>query len=530
MVDSPHDPLNDPLIGQTLDGRLRVLRRIGEGGMGTVYVAEHVGLGKQVAVKVLNAQYAEHAEVVARLHSEARHAAAIHNEHIVDVFDIGATPGGRPYVVMELLHGESLAERLRQTRVLSEADTLRIGRQLASALASAHKSGIVHRDIKPENIFLCPREGGDFVKVLDFGISKALSFPTDGDGEANLDETPPQQLPATDPRLTRTGAILGTPLYMAPEQVRGEALDHRVDVYATGIVLYECLTGSVPFLAPSYLAVIAKILTESPEPPSLRSPERSLPAALEQIVLRAMAHDRDLRYPSMDLLVEDLERYRTGRDLQDATWQQPSGELDVQRMPSQKAQERILARAALGGTALPVAAILIVSAVVLGVGLMLTLWRTPAVPAAALRERSAGIAPATTAAPSLRPAATPVGPATPAVASQVPAQTPTQTPTQTPAQTSDQIPAQIPAQILAQTPTQIPSQAPSQTPAPASPANPAGIAPTSRTPTVKPPVRSPSRPLSRPGDPAPPQPLLEEQAPNPFLPAPGSAQSPTQVH
>ena len=287
------DPQVDPVINQTLGGRLRVLRRIGEGGMGTVYVAEHIGLGKQVAVKVLNAQYAGQSDVVSRLHSEARHAAAIHNEHIVDVFDIGATDDGRPFVVMELLHGESLAERLRRCRVLSETDTLHIGRQLASALAVAHKSGIVHRDIKPENIFLCPRDSGDFVKVLDFGISKAApNALASGDGSDDGGRVP---APTIDPRLTRTGAVLGTPLYMSPEQVRGEPLDHRVDVYALGVVLYECLTGTVPFLAPSYLAVVAKILTEAPERPSVRSPERALPAALEQIVLRAMAHDRGHR-------------------------------------------------------------------------------------------------------------------------------------------------------------------------------------------------------------------------------------------
>src|SRR5262249_48359831 len=148
----------------------------------------------------------------------------------------------------------------------------------------------------------------DFVKVLDFGISKAVAPPAPAAGGlpgapgAPGPPGPPSPfdppLQQTDPRLTRTGAILGTPLYMSPEQVRGEVLDHRVDIYALGIVLYECLPGSVPFLAPSYLAVIAKILTETPEPPAQRSPERALPPALEQIVLRAMAHDRDARYPS----------------------------------------------------------------------------------------------------------------------------------------------------------------------------------------------------------------------------------------
>jgi serine/threonine protein kinase len=503
VVDSQHDPLADPLIGQTLDGRLKVLRRIGEGGMGTVYVAEHVGLGKQVAVKVLNEQYAGQDEIVARLHSEARHAAAIHNEHIVDVFDIGTTPGGRPFVVMELLHGESLAERLRLCRVLSEADTLRIGRQLASALAAAHKSGIVHRDIKPENIFLSPRDGGDFVKVLDFGISKALASPR-GDDEAG------PQLPSTDPRLTRTGAVMGTPLYMAPEQVRGEPLDHRVDIYALGIVLYECLTGSVPFLAPSYLAVIAKILTESPEPPSLRSPERSLPAAVEQIVLRAMAHDRDLRYPTMDLLLEDLDRYGTGRDLQDATWQQPSGELDaMQRMPINgkhsrpKVDDRPVSGARLGvgsGSALPVSAILIASAVVLGAGLMLTLWRAPQPsPVAAQAAPQTSAPPARTAQPAASPTPQVVAPPETAAASAVA--------------------VDLGADVAA-SPTSEETGVAVRRTRPQGPAAPEKFAEKLGEKLGEKPGEKAKKSSVRPADSTPPQPLLEEQAPNPFLPPP----------
>ncbi len=349
---SSSPPDADRLIGQLLDSRLRVLRCIGRGGMGTVYVAEHIGLGKQVAVKVLNATYAGQADVMARLHSEARNASAIASEHIVDVFDIGLTESGQPYVVMELLHGESLAERLRRCTALSELDTLHIGRQLTSALAAAHRSGIVHRDIKPENIFLCHRDGRDFVKLLDFGISKAIGPLSDlepetgdeavgGDGAAGSDRASPAADRTTDlqrteensterrasfrdrstpsaellHRLTRTGAILGTPLYMSPEQARGERLDSRCDIYSLGVVLYECLTGSVPFLSTSYFGVIAKILTERPEPPSVRIPDRALSVALEQIVLCAMAADRSERYQTMDALLSDLDRYQRGEPI-----------------------------------------------------------------------------------------------------------------------------------------------------------------------------------------------------------------------
>ncbi len=283
----------DPLVDEVLGGKLKVLRRIGQGGMGTVYVAEHLLLHKSVAVKVLNAQLALTPDLVQRLHSEARLAASISSPHIVEVFDVGATPDGRPYVEMELLIGESLAQRLARCSALSESDTLHIGEQLATALSAAHESGVLHRDIKPENIFLCARDGGDFVKLLDFGIAKAVQI-------------------TEEPRLTRTGAILGTPLYMSPEQVRGDSLDPRADVYGLGVVLYECLTGSVPHCAASYLSVVAKILTESAEPPSQRCPDRQISPQLEHIVMQAMARDRDDRYPTMSALLADLQRFQQG--------------------------------------------------------------------------------------------------------------------------------------------------------------------------------------------------------------------------
>ncbi|MFO0620724.1 MAG: serine/threonine-protein kinase [Polyangia bacterium] len=283
----------DPLIDEVLGGKLKVVRRIGQGGMGTVYVAEHLLLHKSVAVKVLNAQLALLPDLVSRLHSEARLASSISSPHIVEVFDVGATPDGRPYVEMELLIGESLAQRLARCSALSESDTLHIGVQLATALSAAHESGVLHRDIKPENIFLCARDGGDFVKLLDFGIAKAARI-------------------AEEPRLTRTGAILGTPLYMSPEQVRGDSLDPRADVYGLGVVLYECLTGSVPHCAASYLSVVAKILTESAEPPSQRCPDRQVSLSLEHIVMQAMARERDERYPTMSALLEDLQRFQQG--------------------------------------------------------------------------------------------------------------------------------------------------------------------------------------------------------------------------
>jgi serine/threonine-protein kinase len=506
--------------------------------MGTVYVAEHIGLGKQVAVKVLNSQYAGHADVVARLHGEARHAAAIHNEHIVTIFDIGAIEDGRPYVVMELLQGESLAERLRRCRVLSEADTLRIGRQLASALAAAHKSGIVHRDIKPENIFLCPRAGVDFVKVLDFGISKAvslsLSLSSSGSGVVSAGTgvsgqgQPPA--PIVDPRLTRTGAILGTPLYMSPEQVRGEALDHRVDIYALGVVLYECLTGSVPFLAPSYLAVIAKILTEVPETPSQRSPERALPAALEQIVMAAMAYDRDARYPSMSTLLEDLDRYAAGRALQQATWKQSAG-AELARSYDEEGKEPASRRST--WSAMPARPILSAAGAVLAAGLILTLWHgpqpslTPPVkPEPASGSQRSNLGQPQNPPPKLAetPPARTNPPAAPAALVQAPPPAPALAPLQASAKPSSQTDAGPaapdnnpsapfhhlrPGAILAGTPQPSP-----QTPA----------APDHEHEHDHSEPRSRPHPQATVSDPPPlPPPLFEEQAPNPFLPNPPGA-------
>jgi serine/threonine-protein kinase len=302
----PHDgtalspPPPDPLIGTYLDPRLRVLSRIGEGGMGAVYAAEHVGIGKQVAIKILHERLADRDEVARRLQAEARHASAIRNPHIVEIFDIGKTEDGRSFVVMELLSGESLAHRLARRGALPPAEVLDMARQLADALRAAHAHGIVHRDVKPENIFLCERDGGTFVKVLDFGIAKALRR---GDDE---------------PRLTLTGAglIMGTPLYMSPEQARGdENLDHRIDIYAFGVLLYECLTGEVPFASNNYLGVINRILTHVPEPPRKRRPEANIPADLEAVVLRAMAPDRDARYQSMAEVEADLARVAAGSPL-----------------------------------------------------------------------------------------------------------------------------------------------------------------------------------------------------------------------
>jgi eukaryotic-like serine/threonine-protein kinase len=279
------------LVGTTLSGRYSITRQVGQGGMGAVYEATHALIGKRVAVKVLLDKYARREALVARLEKEARLASSIGHEHIVDITDFGITEDGRTFVVMEYLEGESLAECLQREVRLPERRVLEIVQQATSALAAAHRKGVVHRDIKPENIFLLQRRDKDFVKVVDFGISKSLRD-TDENEEAK-------------PRLTETGMVLGTPLYMSPEQARGDdELDHRVDVYALGVIMYETSTGRVPFQGHNYLSVISQVLSSSPLPPRQIVP--GLSEEFEAVVMRAMSKEREDRYADCEALLVDL--------------------------------------------------------------------------------------------------------------------------------------------------------------------------------------------------------------------------------
>jgi len=289
----------DPLVGAVLADRYQIVRRIGEGGMGAVYEAKHTVIGKRVAVKVLLEKFLAKSDFVARLLQEARLASSIGHEHIVDVTDFGTTSDGRSFVVMEFLDGESLAELAMREAPLPIDRSVGIARQVASALGAAHAKGIFHRDVKPENIYLVKRGDADFVKVVDFGISKAVKPGGDEGGEGY--------------RLTHTGLLLGTPLYMSPEQARGEEdLDHRVDIWALGVLLYECLTGEVPFRANNYLGIISQVLTHEPTPPSKLRPELGISGAVEAVVMRAMQKDRTRRYQTMAELESDLERLLAG--------------------------------------------------------------------------------------------------------------------------------------------------------------------------------------------------------------------------
>ncbi len=279
------------LIGVTLCERYLVTRKLGQGGMGAVYEATHTQLSRKFAVKVLLEKYAQREAIVRRLKQEAQLASSVNNEHIVDVTDFGTTDDGRTFVVMEFLDGESLAECLARETRLPEQRLLRIVAQAANALAAAHAKGIVHRDIKPENVFLLQRKGADFVKVVDFGISKSLR------ASDEQEETT---------RLTQTGMVLGTPLYMSPEQARGDdELDQRVDIWALGVILYEAATGRVPFTGTNYLSVISQVLNEAPAP--LRTLRPELTEEFEAITMKAMAKEAGDRYATATDLLADIQ-------------------------------------------------------------------------------------------------------------------------------------------------------------------------------------------------------------------------------
>ncbi|MEM9488594.1 MAG: protein kinase, partial [Myxococcota bacterium] len=282
----------DSFIGTTLLDRYRLTRKIGQGGMGAVYEAEHILIGKRVAVKVLLDKYADRQQLVARLEQEAKLASSIGHEHIIDITDSGKTEDGRTFMVMEYLEGQSLSQCLGHDGPLPERRIAHIAHQIAGALHAAHEKGIVHRDIKPENIFLLERSGNDFVKVVDFGISKVIGSDDEGDGSES-------------PRLTQTGMVLGTPLYMSPEQARGdENLDRRIDVYSLGVLMYEMATGEVPFRGNNYLSIISQVLNQTVTAP--REHREELSRGFEAVILRALEREPEDRYQSCAELVTDL--------------------------------------------------------------------------------------------------------------------------------------------------------------------------------------------------------------------------------
>ena len=277
------------MIGETL-GNYRVMAKIGEGGMGAVYLAEHPLLGRKAAIKMLRPEYSNNQDAVARFFREARATANLRHPALVDVFDYGVHTSGNAYIVMDYLEGESLEQRVTHT-ALPLAQSLEIGRQIAAGLAVAHATGIVHRDLKPGNVFLTPdpqRRQGEIVKILDFGIAKLINHAA-GPGES-----------------TGTNVVMGTPLYMAPEQCAGaRGVDHRADIYALGCVLYRMVCGRPPFEYEWPGELIAAHLREEPVAP--RSHDSSIPPLVESIILKALSKNPAQRFQTLGELAQELE-------------------------------------------------------------------------------------------------------------------------------------------------------------------------------------------------------------------------------
>lgn len=280
----------DPLLGQVIDGRYRIEQKIGEGGMGLVYSAIHTTLGKRFALKVLRGESSRDAELVQRFLQEAQAATSIGHANIVDISDSGRLPDGSVYFVMEYLEGLSLSDTIKRRGSVPMNEAIHIARQIASALEAAHARGIVHRDLKPDNIFIVQRDNDPrFVKVLDFGVAKV-------GGAAG--------------KLTKTGMVFGTPHYMSPEQAAGNSVDQRTDVYALGVIMYEMLSGKVPFDADTFMGILSKHMFEPPPRPTDISGGALGP--LEAVILRALEKNPDRRYHSMAELLADLDTIAAG--------------------------------------------------------------------------------------------------------------------------------------------------------------------------------------------------------------------------
>jgi serine/threonine-protein kinase len=294
--------------GRVISDRYRLIRLVGKGGMGSVWLAEHTTLRSEVAVKLIDSELGRLPQPRARFLREAQLAARIKSAHVVQVHDHGVTAEGQPYIAMEYLVGCSLRERMHERGRLSLQETARMVTHVCRALTGAHEAGLVHRDLKPENIFLARDADDEIVKVLDFGVAKA----TDALSNSGVDPT-------------RTGALLGTPFYMSPEQAQGlKTVDHRSDLWSLGVVVFECITGLLPFSAPALGPLIGKILSAPIPSPSLAAPDARFPPEIDAWMARALARDPAARFASARELCESfliaagatdsLQRGDAGRD------------------------------------------------------------------------------------------------------------------------------------------------------------------------------------------------------------------------
>src|SRR5438128_4995748 len=282
--------VSDTLINTLFDGRYRIIRKLGSGGMANVYLAEDQELGRRVAIKILNDRHAGDEQFVERFRREAKNAASLSHPNIVSIYDRGEAEGTY-YIAMEYLDGRSLKELILSRGPAPLNVAIDYARQILAALRFAHRNGIVHRDIKPHNV-LVDAEG--HAKVTDFGIARAGAS-----------------------QMTEEGSIIGTAQYLSPEQARGTSVDQTSDLYSLGIVLYEMLTGNVPFTGESPVEIAMKHLSATPQPLTTTRPD--IPKSLDSVVLRALAKDPADRYQSADEMDADLERVERGLSVSQET-------------------------------------------------------------------------------------------------------------------------------------------------------------------------------------------------------------------
>jgi eukaryotic-like serine/threonine-protein kinase len=282
-------------VGELIQNKYRIVRLIGQGGMGAVYEGQNEGIARRVAIKVLHGDLAAQHGVVERFEREAQAAGKIGNDHILEVLDIGTLADGDRFMVMEYLDGETLEERLNHLGPLTPRELYPLIRQLLTGLNAAHDAGIIHRDLKPDNVFVLREKAGqpDFVKIIDFGISKFTAH-------------------GSDLRMTATGAVMGTPYFMSPEQAKGSRdADVRSDLYAVGVIMFRAITGNVPFDAASFNELLFKIvLAETPRASSLVP---DLDPTFDGIIHRAMARDPAARYQSVAQLIRALDDWNAER-------------------------------------------------------------------------------------------------------------------------------------------------------------------------------------------------------------------------
>ena len=283
----PYADAAPSLIGQVIDGRYKIFKKLGEGGMGEVYAAEHVHIDKKFAIKLLKTEIVSNQEAVTRFQQEARSSSSIKHRNIIAIEDFGKLTDGRIYMCMELLNGQALNDLIQTPQPLDRLLNILI--QTGHGLAAAHARNIVHRDMKPENIFVTFQNNEDIPKILDFGIAKVAG----NEGQNNL---------------TRTGTIFGTPFYMAPEQALGNPVDARTDIYAMGVIMYEVFAGSLPFQGESFMGILTQHITSDPEHVASRAAKanRPLPPGLAEIIMACLQKNPAHRYGTMDELVNAL--------------------------------------------------------------------------------------------------------------------------------------------------------------------------------------------------------------------------------